>query len=106
MFQIIAKFFTSGIRGGYLVKRFSNLEVFKDFSSYSVRAIFMDFHKGTLSTPPPFDGNNFQYWKVLMIAFLQALGDEVWYMVETGYIPPTKTVTVNEVASTVPKPIS
>ena len=40
----------------------------------------MDFNKSSLTTPPPFDGNNFQYWKVRMTGFLQALGDEVWYI--------------------------
>ena len=51
----------------------------------------MEFSKRTLNCPPAFDGNNFQYWKVRMAAFLQALGYEVWFMVEAGYTPPTKT---------------
>ncbi|KAM7466661.1 hypothetical protein LguiB_014223 [Lonicera macranthoides] len=66
----------------------------------------MDFNKGSLTTPPPFDGNNFSYWKVRMTAFLQALGDEVWYMVEEGYTPPVKSVTQGEVTSVVSKPMS
>ncbi|KAM7507347.1 hypothetical protein LguiA_017800 [Lonicera macranthoides] len=66
----------------------------------------MEFSKGTLNSPPAFDGNNFQYWKVRMSAFLQALGDEVWFMVEAGYTPPTKTVGTGTDAKIEPKPLA
>ena len=46
---------------------------------------------GNLSRPPLFDGTNFPYWKVRMIAFIQGtLGDEVWEVIENGYTFPTK----------------
>lgn len=63
----------------------------------------MEFHRGNLNTPPPFDGNNFPYWKVRMEAFLHALGDDVWAAVVDGYIIPTKSVVVGDVTTTVPK---
>ena len=46
---------------------------------------------GNLTRPPIFDGTNFAYSKVRMIAFIQGtLGDDVWDIVENGYIFPTK----------------
>ena len=42
----------------------------------------------TLTTKPPLlDGTNYAYWKVIMIAFLRAIDDEVWDVVE-GYTKP------------------
>ena len=49
---------------------------------------------GNLSRPPLFDGNNFSYWKVRMVAFIQGtLGDDVWDIIENGYNYPTKPAT-------------
>ena len=35
--------------------------------------------------PPIFDGENFVYWKVRVISYLQSLGTEVWDIIDTGY---------------------
>jgi len=41
--------------------------------------------------PPLFDGDNFPYWKVRMVAFIQViLGDEAWESIKNGYSHPTK----------------
>ena len=37
-----------------------------------------------------FDGTNYEYWKVHMKFFLQALGEKVWQAVEVGLIKPKK----------------
>ena len=33
-----------------------------------------------------FDGINYAYWKVCMKVFLQTLGEQVWQVVEVGWI--------------------
>ena len=38
-----------------------------------------------------------------MAALLQALGDDVWFMVEAGYTPPTKTTGTGTEVVTGPK---
>src|SRR5881394_1754150 len=38
--------------------------------------------------PPVFDGNDFQYWKVHMACFLEAVGTDVWRVTVEGYNPP------------------
>src|SRR6266540_2382893 len=38
--------------------------------------------------PPVFDGNDFQYWKVRMACFLEAVGMDVWRVTVEGYTPP------------------
>eukprot|EP00253_Pinus_taeda_P023041 PITA_23041 len=43
--------------------------------------------------PPIFDGPNFVYWKVRVIAYLQSLGTEVWDTIDTGYTFPSATPT-------------
>lgn len=43
--------------------------------------------------PPIFDGTNFIYWKVRIIAYLQSLGTDVWDIIETGYTFPLATPT-------------
>jgi hypothetical protein len=49
----------------------------------------MTSHEGTSTSKPPlFDGTNFAFWKVRMRTYLMALGDDVWDVVETGYIKP------------------
>ena len=40
----------------------------------------------SLFIPPLFDGTNYAYWKVRMKVFLQALGEQVWQVVEVGWI--------------------
>jgi len=46
---------------------------------------------GNLYRPPLFDGTNFPYWKVSMVAFIEGtLGDDVWDAIEKGYTFPTK----------------
>ena len=49
----------------------------------------MTSHEGTSITRPPlFDGTNFALWKVRIRTYLMALGDDVWDVVEIGYIKP------------------
>jgi hypothetical protein len=49
----------------------------------------MKIHEGTLANKPPlFDGTKFSLWKIRMRTYLIALGDDVWDVVETGYINP------------------
>src|SRR5436190_7986812 len=38
--------------------------------------------------PPVFDGNDFQFWKVRMACFLEAMGTDVWRVTVEGYNPP------------------
>ena len=38
---------------------------------------------------PLFDGTNYAYWKVHMKAFLQALDEKVWLVVELGWKKPS-----------------
>ena len=40
----------------------------------------------SLLIPPLFDGTNYAYWKVRMKVFLQGLGEQVWQVVEVGWI--------------------
>ena len=39
----------------------------------------------SLIISPLFDGTNYAYWKVRMKAFLQALDEKVWLVVEVGW---------------------
>lgn len=67
----------------------------------------MDFLRGTLSSPPAFDGNNFQYQKQCMAAaFLQDLGDDELQMIDAWYTPPTKSQGIGDVGITVSKPVA
>eukprot|EP00253_Pinus_taeda_P012643 PITA_12643 len=43
--------------------------------------------------PPIFDGTNFVYWKVRVIAYLQSLGTEVWDIIDAWYTFPSATPT-------------
>ena len=45
-------------------------------------------HGQSLLIPPLFDETNYAYWKILMKGFLQALGEQVWQVVEVGWIKP------------------
>ena len=49
-------------------------------------------HKRSLVIPPPFDGNNYAYWKVRMKAFLKSIDEKVWNSVEYGWEKPTTPV--------------
>lgn len=51
----------------------------------------MKFNRGGTSTtkPPLLDRTNCAYWKVMVIAFLRAIDDEVWDVVEECYTRPT-----------------
>ena len=42
----------------------------------------------SLLIPPLFDGTNYAYWKVHMRAFLQALDEKVWQIVEVDWVKP------------------
>src|SRR5438105_6058316 len=37
---------------------------------------------------PVFDGSDYQYWKVCMACFLEAVGRDVWKVTVEGYTPP------------------
>ena len=46
----------------------------------------MSSDEGIFSIRPPiFNGTNFFFFKVGIKAYLQALGDDVWEIVESGY---------------------
>ena len=50
----------------------------------------MGSHEEVLSIRPPiFNGTNFVFWKYMMRAQLQALGYDVWEIVESRYQFPT-----------------
>jgi len=56
----------------------------------------MSSQEGVISSYPPlFNGTNFIFWKFTMRAYLQALGTEVWTIVECGYQYPTSIPTNN-----------
>ena len=42
----------------------------------------------SLIIPPLFDGTNYAYWKVCIIAFLQSLDEKVWQAVEISWTKP------------------
>ena len=46
----------------------------------------------SLLIPPLFDGTNYAYWKVRMKVFLQALGEQVWQVIEVGWIKPKEAL--------------
>ena len=41
---------------------------------------------------PLFDGTNYAYWKVRMIALLQSLDEKVWQAVEIGWTKPKEAL--------------
>ena len=45
----------------------------------------------SLLIPLLFDGTNYAYWKVRMKIFLQTLGEQVWQVVEVGWIKSKET---------------
>ena len=45
-----------------------------------------------LLIPPLFDGTNYVYWKVRMKAFLQALDEKVWQVVEVDWVKPKEAL--------------
>ena len=53
--------------------------------------------------PPYFDGNDYPYWKIRMIIYLQALDYEIWKIIIDGPFMPT---TKNEEGKEIPKPYS
>ena len=61
----------------------------------------MESHKfATSSLPPQFSGKDFGHWKVRMRAYLQALGEEVWLSVVTGWKEPLTTTGTDDTAVT------
>ena len=42
----------------------------------------------SLNAPPYFDGSNYTFWKVRMIAFLCSIDKGVWDAIEIGWIRP------------------
>ena len=52
-----------------------------------------NYKKEASIRPPIFDGSNFVYWKMRIIAYLQSLGTEIWNIVEAGYTFPSVTPT-------------
>ena len=49
-------------------------------------------HGHSLVIHPPFDGNNYAYWKVRMKAFLKSIDERVQNSVEYGWEKPTTPV--------------
>ena len=52
-----------------------------------------NYEKEASIRSPIFDGRNFIYWKVRIIAYLQSLGTKVWDIMEAGYTFPSTTPT-------------
>ena len=49
----------------------------------------MSSHEGNSTNKAPlFNGTKFSFWKVRMRTYIIALGADVWYVVETGYVKP------------------
>ena len=46
----------------------------------------------SLSIPPLFDGTNYVYWNVRLKAFLQALDEKVWQVVEVDWVKPKEAL--------------
>ena len=46
----------------------------------------------SLVIPPHFGGNNYDYWKVKIKAFLKSIDERVWNFVEYGQEKPTTPV--------------
>ena len=49
-------------------------------------------HGHSLVIPPHFDGNNYDYWKVRMKAFLKSIDERVWNSVKYGWEKPITPV--------------
>ena len=49
-------------------------------------------HGHTLVIPPHFDGNNYDYCKVRMKAFLKSINERVWNFIEYGWEKPTTPI--------------
>ena len=50
-------------------------------------------HGQSLLIPHLFDGTNYDYWKVHMNSFLQALDEKVWLAIEVGWKKPSDPLT-------------
>jgi hypothetical protein len=49
----------------------------------------MSSHEGNSTNKAPmFNGTNFAFWKVRMRTYIMALGEDVWDVVEIGYVKP------------------
>jgi hypothetical protein len=49
----------------------------------------MSIHEGNSTNKAPlFNGTNFAFWKVRMRTYIMSLGDDVWDVVDTGYVNP------------------
>jgi hypothetical protein len=49
----------------------------------------MTSHEGTSTNKTPLiNGTNISFWKVRMRTYIMALGEDVWDVVETGYVKP------------------
>lgn len=48
----------------------------------------MDLTTSAPSAPPIFNGSEYAHWKVRMKTHLRGLNDNVWIMVETGFVKP------------------
>ena len=42
----------------------------------------------SLNAPPYFDGSNYAFWKVWMIAFLCSIDEAIWDAIDIGWIRP------------------
>jgi hypothetical protein len=49
----------------------------------------MSSHEGNSTNKAPlFNGTKFSFWKVRMRTYIMALGEDVWDVVDTGYVKP------------------
>ena len=49
------------------------------------------YRSQSLNAPPYFDGSNYAFWKVRMMAFLCSIDETVWDAVDVGWIRPEAT---------------
>ncbi|XP_062028488.1 uncharacterized protein LOC133744386 [Rosa rugosa] len=63
---------------------------------------------GSINSPPWFDGEDYSQWKIMMRAFLYSQDENMWKIVETGWVHPTKPenskATESSGAKMIPKP--
>ena len=58
----------------------------------------------SITRPPLFDEISFDFWKIRMMTFLQAIDFRIWQLVETGYSPPSQVIIFQQSALTDLKP--
>ncbi|XP_062005863.1 uncharacterized protein LOC133723042 [Rosa rugosa] len=67
-----------------------------------------DRASGSINSPPWFDGEDYSQWKIMMRAFLHSQDENMWNVVENGWVHPTKPenpkASESSASKTIPKP--